>query len=535
MAAVSCKLSEDQLLCSICLKVLTDTVTTPCGHSYCKTCINKHWDNQDQCLCPVCKEDFNIRPQLKINTFTSEMVSQFKSKPQEEDNIVSSEQKTVKPGEVPCDICSETKQKALKSCLVCLASYCETHLEPHMTIHRLKRHQLIDPVENLEDRICTEHDKPLELFCRTDMKFICLQCTLSDHKSHDSVLLIEQCKEMQAELRQIIKERQMKMEELQRSVEVSQTNADREMAEGLRVFTALMECVQKSLDQFKQDIQEKQNKNVERAADLIKELEKEISVLQKRHSEMEELSEDHLDLIQTFTSVKPAPVVKDWTEVTVRCLSYEGTVMNTVSNLENNVLSQEIKKVYVAELKRLQQYAVDVTLDPETAHPNLVLSYSNKRVHYSDNRKDLPNNPERFVCKSYVFGEQKCSSGRFYVEVEVKQKTAWVLGVAHKSIRRKEINPLYAQDGVWLIYRSSDNLYRAAAGSSFILNLKSDPEKVGVFVDYEEGLISFYDVHTASPIHSFTNCCFTVDLLSLFNPCGNDYGKNTAPLTITHV
>ncbi|KAI3352611.1 hypothetical protein L3Q82_005548 [Scortum barcoo] len=119
MASSSSWLSEDQFLCSICLDVFTDPVTTPCGHNFCKNCIAEHWNTTDQCLCPTCAKPFHIRPELRVNTFISEMVAQFKSA-QHEASSSSSEQQESKPGEVPCDVCTGTKLKALKSCLVCL-------------------------------------------------------------------------------------------------------------------------------------------------------------------------------------------------------------------------------------------------------------------------------------------------------------------------------------------------------------------------------------------------------------------------------
>ncbi|TNN35730.1 Tripartite motif-containing protein 29 [Liparis tanakae] len=112
----------------------------------------------------------------------------------------SSEQQESTGGEVPCDVCTGTKLKALKSCLVCLASYCETHLEPHLTMSGLKRHQLMDPVENLEDRMCLKHDKPLELFCRTDQTCVCMLCSVLDHKMHNVVPLKQECEGKKVEL-----------------------------------------------------------------------------------------------------------------------------------------------------------------------------------------------------------------------------------------------------------------------------------------------------------------------------------------------
>ncbi|XP_030000100.1 E3 ubiquitin/ISG15 ligase TRIM25-like isoform X2 [Sphaeramia orbicularis] len=193
--------SEDQFLCSICLDVFTDPVTTSCGHNFCKKCITAHWDNSDQYLCPMCKMVFNPRPELHVNTFISEMVEQFRQNSRQEVNSSSSELRAAKAGEVPCDVCTASKLKALKSCLVCLTSYCDAHLQPHLTVSGLSRHQLIDPVENLEDRMCREHNKALELLYKSDRTCVCMICTVLDHKNHNIVPLKEEYERVRAELR----------------------------------------------------------------------------------------------------------------------------------------------------------------------------------------------------------------------------------------------------------------------------------------------------------------------------------------------
>uniref|UniRef100_A0A672YQ22 Uncharacterized protein n=1 Tax=Sphaeramia orbicularis TaxID=375764 RepID=A0A672YQ22_9TELE len=368
MAAAGCVRSEDQFLCSICVEVFTDPVTIPCGHNFCKSCISEHWGVNVPYQCPMCKEVFNTKPQLKINTFISEMVAQFRHEAEHEaehePNISSSDQQAAKPGEVPCDICSQTKLKALKSCLVCLTSYCRTHLEPHLKLSGLKLHQLIHPVENLEDRMCKKHDKPLELFCKTDHTCICVFCPVVDHKNHEFVPLKDE------------------------------------------------------------------------------------------HEEQ-----------------KP-------------------------------------------DLKKTE-------------------------VHYGDERKNLPDKPQRFCHGLCVVAKQSFSSGRFYFEVQVKGKTDWTLGVVSESINRKEGILPRPRFGYWTICLINGNLYIAAADPCVCLSVKSDLQKVGVFVDYEEGLVSFYDVDSSVLFYSFTGCCFSDKLLPIFDPGRsanpNAGGLNSAPLIITPV
>ncbi|XP_041728808.2 E3 ubiquitin/ISG15 ligase TRIM25-like [Coregonus clupeaformis] len=213
MASSSILQSEEQFLCSICLDVFTEPVTTSCGHSFCMACVTKYWDSNDLWQCPLCKEKFYRRPELCVNTTLREVVENLKKMRDRSDD-----ESAPKLGKVACDFCTGTKLKALKSCLVCLASYCETHLEPHQIAPAFKRHKLIDPVENLEDRICNKHDRILEMFCRTDQTCVCQFCIEADHKTHDTVHIEEECGERkaqlgktEAEVQQIIQERLQKV------------------------------------------------------------------------------------------------------------------------------------------------------------------------------------------------------------------------------------------------------------------------------------------------------------------------------------
>ncbi|XP_033982759.1 E3 ubiquitin-protein ligase TRIM39-like [Trematomus bernacchii] len=545
MSAASCLLTEHQFLCSICLDVFTDPVSTPCGHNFCKACITQHWDSKVPYQCPNCKKLFHTRPELLVNTFISEMVAQFRQSAQQKASSSSSEQQVVKPGEVPCDACTGTRLKALKSCLVCLESYCETHLEPHLTRAGLKKHQLIDPVENLEGRMCVKHDKLLELFCKTDQVCVCMLCTYSDHKTHDVVPLKEgyegkkaELGKTDAEIQLMIQKRRLKIQEMNRSVELSKEGADREIADGVQVFTALKESVERSQAELIDTVKEKQRETEEQAEGFIKELEQEISELKKRSSEVEQLSrsEDQLHLLQSFTSLNAAPPTKNWTEVRVRPPSYEGIALIKVQE----TLSQLLAEV---ELKRVQQYEVEVTLDPDTAHAELILSDDGKQVKHSGERKvkKVKKMPQRFnVCKS-VLAKQSFSSRRFYYEVQVKGLIDCNVGLARESINRKGNITLTPGNGFWTIGLRAGNKFYACADLEHRLSLKSQPEKVGVFVDYEEGLVSFYDVDAAALIYSFTGCCFKEKLYPCFSIPENLVGLfslsniNIDPLIITPV
>ncbi|XP_052348179.1 E3 ubiquitin-protein ligase TRIM39-like isoform X2 [Oncorhynchus keta] len=542
MTTSSSLLSEEQFLCSICLDVFTEPVSIPCGHNFCKACISGYWDTSDLYQCPMCKKNVDKRPDLFVNTFISEMAAQFRQTV-EVKTTSSPDQCPAMIVEVSCDFCTGMKVKALKSCLVCQTSYCETHLEPHQRVPALKRHKLINPVENLEDRMCKTHDRLLELFCRTDQTCVCVLCLKTDHMTHDTVPLEEAYGERKAELgktetevQQMIQERLKKVQEIKHSVDLSQKDAEREISDSVQVFTALVRSIERSQTELIEVIEEKQKAAERQAEGLIKDLEQEITDLQRRSTELEQLShtEDHLHLLQSCPSLCIPPPTKDWSRISVHSDLCVGTVRRAVSQVEET-LNKEMEKLPEVKLKRIQQYAVDVTLDPDTAHPNSILSEDGKQVKHGDTWTNRPNTPKRSDKSVNVLGKEGFSSGRFYYEVTVQGKTKWELGVARESINRKGKITLSPYNGYWTVWLRNGEQYKALSSPCVLLHLREKPQKVGVFVDYEEGQVSFYDVEARSHIYSFTGCTFTEKLYPYFNPCLNDGGKNSAPLIISPV
>ncbi|XP_067286008.1 butyrophilin subfamily 1 member A1-like [Pseudorasbora parva] len=191
--------------------------------------------------------------------------------------------------------------------------------------------------------------------------------------------------------------------------------------------------------------------------------------------------------------------------------------------------------VYIRrEIAKKRKYAVDVTLDPDTAHASLILSDDGKQVRHGA-IQNVPDNPKRFDKCGNVLGKQGFSSGRFYFDVQVKGKKDWDLGVAKESINRKGKITLSPQNGYWAVRLRKGNHYSACAGTSVTLSLKVIPQRVGVFVDYEEGLVSFYDVESRSHIYSYTDQWFTEELYPFLNPCTNSKSKCPAPMIISPV
>ncbi|XP_039658928.1 nuclear factor 7, ovary-like [Perca fluviatilis] len=360
MAAANYLQSEDQFLCSICLDVFTDPVTTSCGHNFCKNCITDHWNTNDQYLCPL--------------------------------------------------------------------------------YHKM--HDVVPLKEGYEG-------KKAELG------------------------------KTEAEIQQMIQKRQLKIEKVKYLVDLSEECADLELADGVQFFTSLKESAERGQANLIKTIEEKQKITKRKAEAFVKELEQDISELKKRRTEVEQLSrsEDPLHLLQSVQSLNTnhPPPTKDLTEVGFSSPSYEGIAVRAMANLEET-LGEKTIGLLQTEQWRVQLCAVDVTLDPDTAHPDLFLSDDGKQVSNSDLKKNVPDNPKRFDDCNCVLGKQSFSSGSFYFEVQVKGKIDWILGVVRESINRKGEIALSPEGGYWTIWLRNVNQYYALDDPDVRLCRKSRPQ-----------------------------------------------------------
>ncbi|KAL0970065.1 hypothetical protein UPYG_G00236660 [Umbra pygmaea] len=527
-------LNESQFQCSICLEMFADPVSTPCGHNFCKTCIGDYWDRSDQCQCPLCKETFYRRPELRINSSFRELVDHLK-------NIAVDEKCIAASGDVACDVCTGKKLKALKSCLVCLTSYCGTHLEPHQRVVALKRHKLINPVENLEDRMCKKHERLLEVFCRSDQTFVCQICAEIDHKHHHTVPIqmesqekLIQIQKTKVEVQQMIQNHQTMLEEINASVQLSKNKAEKEIADSLEVFTAMIQSMERIQFELINVIEEKQKLAERRAEGLIKDLEQEITDLKRRSSELEQLSqtEDHLHLLQSFSQACALQKTKDWTNISVLQIDFLSCSRNAVCQFQDYV-ANIIRTLSSTELKKMQNYSADVTMDHNTAGPWLILSEDGKQVKKSTKKQKVPDNPERFTQDVCVLAKQGYNFGKHYWEVGVQGKENWVVGVACETVPRKEFLSPEPEKGLWTFCHRDGKEYLSFQKVPIYVLPCTRPQKVGIFLDYEEGQVSFFDVEEKSHIFSYTGHTFKGKIFPIFDPCLTADKNDIIPLKIT--
>ncbi|XP_073676586.1 tripartite motif-containing protein 16-like [Garra rufa] len=515
------RVSQDEFLCAVCLDLLKDPVAIPCGHSYCKSCITDCWDQEDQMRvysCPQCRQTFSPRPALARNTMLAEVVEKLKKRKRPADCDAGA-------GDVECDICTGRKYKAVKSCLMCLNSYCQNHLEQHESWFKGKRHNLTDATGRLQEMICQKHEKILEVFCRTDQKFICVLCTVIDHKNHDIVSAAEQRTEKQKQLKetqktfqQRIQQREKDVQQLREAVESHKRSAQTAVEDSERIFTELIRSIERSRSELIRLIRDQEKRAVSRAEGRLERLEQEINDLRRRDAELEQLShtQDHIQFLQSFQSLSAPPESTDGNDDSFSCLiSFDG-LRESVHQLRDKLedfckeeLKQISDRVTLTNIvprtrKDFLQYSHQLTLDLNTVNTYLRLSENNRVITATLTDQSYPDHPDRFDrCGQVLCRESVC--GRCYWEIEWSGDGVYI-SVSYKSISRKGAGKecLFGHnDQAWSLFCSTSRYSFRHNNIVTDLPVKSIRSRIGVFVDHSAGTLSFYSVSdTMSLIHT---------------------------------
>ncbi|XP_053087644.1 tripartite motif-containing protein 16-like [Pangasianodon hypophthalmus] len=538
--------SVDQFSCPVCLDLLKDPVAIPCGHSFCKECINGCWDQEDQkgvYSCPQCRDTFTTRPVLCRNNLLTEVVEKLKKT---ELQAASPAHCYAGPGDVECDFCTGRKHKAIKSCLMCLASFCETHLDPHYQSPAFKKHTLIEASAKLQEKICSQHKKLIEIYCRTDQTCICYLCMMDNHKGHDTVIAtgeraekLSELKEEQMKSQQRIQEKKKKVQELKQAVNTIKLCAQTAMEDSERIFTELISSMEKKRSEVTELIRAQEKAELSRAEQLLEQLEQEIAELQRRATELEQLSHthDHIHFLQALASGRQSPPLgrPDFhtSSITVpQHLSFDG-VRNSLSNLkkrleefceeEFNKIPPHAAAVQIISLPEPQsredflKYFCYLTLDPNTAHRKLILSEKNRAVRCSKSEQQYFDHPERFDSTWQVLCKESVC-GRCYWEVEWSGDGVYI-SVSYKDISRKG----RGNECVFGYNNQSWSL-RCSSSSSLCFchnNIKTDlrvpsSSRIGVYVDHSAGTLSFYSVSDTMKLLHRVHTTFTQPLYAGF-------------------
>ncbi|KAL7872551.1 hypothetical protein SRHO_G00075340 [Serrasalmus rhombeus] len=304
--------------------------------------------------CPQCRETFTLRPVLRRNNMLAEVVEKLK-KP--ELQAASPAHCYAGPGDVECDFCTGRKLKAIKSCLVCVASLCETHLKPHLEIPALIKHQLVQASSRLQEKICSQHDKLMEIYCRTDQSCICYLCTMHEHKGHDTVAAAAERTEKQNQLKKVqkkshqrLQQKEKKLQELKQAVVTLKRSAQAAVEDSERIFTKLIRSIEKKRSEVTKLIRTQEKNQLRQTEELLENLQQEIDDLKRRNTELEQLSvtEDHIQFLQSFQSLRVSAGCEDSSSFTVhQHPSFDG-VRKSLSELKERLeefCKEEFRKI----------------------------------------------------------------------------------------------------------------------------------------------------------------------------------------------
>ncbi|XP_053185474.1 tripartite motif-containing protein 16-like isoform X3 [Scomber japonicus] len=523
MAQQGAQLDGAKFCCSICLDLLKDPVTIPCGHSYCMSCINNFWDEEDKkeiYSCPQCRQTFTPRPVLVKNTMLADLLEELKKTGLQ---AAPADLCYAGPEDVACDVCTGRKLKALKSCLVCLVSYCESHLQPHYESTKFKKHKLVEPSETLQENICSRHDEVMKMYCRTDQQIICYLCSVDEHKGHDTVTAAAERTERQRELevsrlniQQRIQDREKDVKLLQQEVEAISRSADKAVEDSEKIFTQLIRLLQKRSSDVKQQIRSQQETEVSGVKELQEKLQQEITELKRKDAELKQLShtEDHNQFLHNYPSVSQLSEPTDSSSINIRPLRYFKDVTAAVSELRDklqDILKEEWTNISLTVTEFLR-YSHEITLDPNTAYPKLLLSDGNRKATHTSQQQSYSSHPDRFTAKWQVLSRESLT-GRCYWEVE-RSGTGVCVAVAYKNISRagSSYDCIFGyNDKSWALYIFTDS-YR------FWFNSISTPvsgpvsSRVGVYLDHRAGILSFYSVSETMTLLHRVQTTFTQPL-----------------------
>ncbi|NWU96574.1 TRI47 protein, partial [Upupa epops] len=556
--------------CPICLDLLKDPVTVPCGHTFCQECLSALRQRQGPpdgsvgaggaVRCPLCQEPLPAELRLRKNRALCELLPLLTaassppspvsplSPPSHQSSPSSmapgAEEKVEEEEEgapVLCDVCpAGARAAAARSCLVCLASFCGEHLEPHRRAPAFRAHRLVPPLRRLEEGLCPRHLQPLDGFCRTEQSCVCARCRAHEHRAHDVVSLEKEREHKEAQQAKFLRDVENELEELaltiaqaRKMVELIKGAATKERGKVEKLFaeaSALLATFQKGVTGFIED--EERSMLGETEANLRWKEDRRAKLAQGKENLENVPSTDTIYYLQEFQALKaameenPCPALSFQNELNfTKCTQAVSTVKEVLSaacktqwdrlqGKGNDGLSfQETEEGLITNSFGLEDQrssspnplpwagppltrpvAFIIDLDSDTADKFIQL-FGTKGAKRVLCPIPYPESPTRFINCEQVLGVNLMNRGNYYWEVEIID--GWVsIGVIAEDFDPQESynqGRLGRNEKSCCLQWNGENYVAWFGGLESVIQ-KPFFHTIGVFLEYSEKALTFYGV-----------------------------------------
>ncbi|KAM4036987.1 E3 ubiquitin/ISG15 ligase TRIM25-like [Anomaloglossus baeobatrachus] len=497
---------SDELLCSICLSIFKDPVMLRCGHNFCRVCIDRVLDTQNESgvySCPECRKEFQVRPALMRNINLHNVAERFLITQQQQEEITG----------IYCTYCVDSPVPAVRSCLHCEASLCDKHLRAHS---KSPEHVLSDPSTSLEKRKCSVHKKILEYYCTEDAVCICVSCSLAgEHRGHQVEMLVESAEKKKKKLKHVLQKLTTKREETEekvQSLEERRRKAQEKASREAERVTALCTDIRRRVDDLEKkvlsEISRQEKEESLSLSALIKQLEimkDEVSMKMRHIEELCNMTDPLTVLQEPDTGDLCDPEEEGGDEDT----GGHDKQLHDGGDLDVAVISHTLRTLceVISGIRRgiYVEDPADILLDVNTAGNHLLISDDLKTATWTQVIQNRPETAERFQYNQ-VMSRRGFTSGQHYWDVEGSKSERWSVGMCYPSIDRSGDQSLIGNNNKSWCLRRYDNQYSVIHDSDVIqLPDEISSDRVRICLDYGAGQLSFYEL--CDPIrhlHTFT-------------------------------
>nr|XP_015224085.1 PREDICTED: E3 ubiquitin/ISG15 ligase TRIM25-like [Lepisosteus oculatus] len=498
--------------CPLCHRECRQPTTLRCGHLFCQGCIQEVWSTSQTgpYYCPECRAEYRKLPALGGE--------------REQPSAPATEaERPSTSSTVPCNYCITSSRPAVKTCLVCGASMCAEHLKIHLEVAVFQGHPLVQPTADISLWKCVEHQEMLKIYCRECEECICTMCTLvGAHKGHQCVGVGEAEQELRGKLKegmikiqenvQIVEDRLTLLQEKKLNIQLAVSQARAHVQQQYEAMRAALDAEEQLA---LQSLSREESRALGDIEAQLEQLQDTLQLTQKNMGALESLSDT-----RGTSRIRDQAFVLEYSKISK-------SMRQMCSPVEELTPPRELDQM---RLDRLQEwtdrrldtvslttgtdrdslrvlYGTVPSLNPDTAYPKLALADGNRGVSYREEPQPYPPSTARFSNFPQVLGAEPREGGRAYWEVEIQGAGRWKVGVCDARIGRKGTEDacrLGYNAHSWCLYGEQGRLEALHNRVAFPLEA-SPPQRVGVLLDFEGGLLSFYSVDEGSllPLHSF--------------------------------